>query len=175
MKEISKAEAFAELRRHGSDGQHIDARVWREIAAPGQLFALTLASDDFLRLIWQEADFARFLTPPHESRTLRDVARRLIELGYSFDALTADIGLPREQHHPQWFTPCAEIDRAFDMDRFGLLILTPATEGEYRQSPGGIYYVFDGVHKSIVLAKRLLENTIAFRPLDVLLLVPRRD
>jgi hypothetical protein len=176
MNEISQDEALIELRRRESLGHHVDARVWRDVASPGRIFTMTLATiDEFLNLIWQEACPARLLTPKGESRTLRDVGHRLMGAEYSFESLATGMGLPRSEHHPEWFVPCVAIDRAFDFDQFGWLVLTPATEDERRQSPAGEYYIFDGIHKSVVLAKRLLEGSITFRPLEALLLTPRRD
>jgi hypothetical protein len=53
--------------------------------------------------------------------------------------------------------------------------VTPLIDGEKRDSPDGTYYVYDGVHKSIVLAKKLLRNELEFKPVELLLLTPRRN
>jgi hypothetical protein len=175
MLEISCDIARKTFKEREELGDHIDARLWHEIEAPGHIYKLTLeTADQFLRLIWQEADPARFLTPPGNSRTLRDAAERLLQTGRSFEALVTNLGVPRSEHHPEWFRPCVEIDRTFDMTRFGWVVLTPATEGERNQSPTGTYYVFDGIHKTLVLAKRLLQGT-PYRPVEALLLTPRRQ
>jgi hypothetical protein len=174
MLEISVVIARKTLKEYEALGDHIDARLWREIEAPGHIYKLTLdTADEFLRLIWQEADPARFLTPPRGSRTLRDVAKRLLQSGHSFEALVTNLGMPRSEHQPEWFHPCLEIDRQFDMTRFGWVVLTPATGGENNQSPTGTYYIFDGIHKTLVLASRLLQGT-PYRPVEALLLLPRR-
>jgi len=67
-----------------------------------------------------------------------------------------------------------EIDSAFSYDHFGLLALTPSMPSEQRESPQGTYYVYDGVHRSIVLAKKLLSNEVEYRPVSALYLTPRR-
>lgn len=160
MREISPDTARATLKEREALGDHIDARLWREIEAPGHIYTFTLdTADDFLRLIWQEADTARFLTPGGKPRTLRDVAGRLLQSGQSFDALVRDLGMPRSEHRPEWFRPCVDIDGQFEMARFGWVVLTPATDGERNQSPTGTHYIFDGIHKSLVLAKRLLQGS----------------
>ena len=67
-----------------------------------------------------------------------------------------------------------DIDRAFDYDKVGFVALTTLNEPEPRESPVGSYYLYDGVHKSIVLAKRLLRGETRYEPVQVLLLTPRR-
>lgn len=174
MLEISPDIARAALKKREALGDHIDARLWHEIETPGHIYRLTLETvDELLRLIWQEADPARFLTPPGNPRTLRDVVGRLLQSGRSFEALVTNLGMPRSEHQPEWFRPCVEIDCQFDMARFGWVVLTPATERELSQSPTGTYYIFDGIHKTLVLAKRLLQGS-PYRPVEALLLKPRR-
>jgi len=67
------------------------------------------------------------------------------------------------------------MDKAFDFGKFGLVVLTVLTESEQRESPAGTYYIYDGVHKTIVLAEKLLRGEIKFKPIRVLLLTPRRS
>jgi hypothetical protein len=175
MLEISPEVARTALKEREALGDHIDARLWREIEAPGHIYKLKLeTADEFLRLIWQEADPARFLTPSGKSRTLRDVAERLLQSGQSFDSLITDLGMLPSEHQPGWFRSCLDIDRQFEMARFGWVVLTPATEGERNQSPSGENYIFDGVHKSLVFAKRLLQS-IPYQAVEALLLTPRRN
>jgi hypothetical protein len=68
-----------------------------------------------------------------------------------------------------------DIDRAFDYGKVGLVGLTPVNGPERRETSAGSYYIYDGVHKSIVLAKRLLRGEIEYEPVQVLLLTPRRS
>ena len=67
-----------------------------------------------------------------------------------------------------------EIDVAFDYTKFGLIVLTPMVNSEKSETPQGTFYIFDGVHKTIVLAKKLLRKEIEFEDVEVLLLSPRR-
>lgn len=174
MQPISRKEVLAELHRREASGEHIDPRLWSEVEAPGEMFLGVLTQEQFLNLIWQETDRARLLTPAGASRTLRDVGSRLLASGTPFETLAGDLELPRTQHHPEWFVPCVDIDRGFDFTRFGWLVLTPATTGERQQSPLGSYYIFDGTHKSLVLSKRILNETVTYQPVTALLLTPRR-
>ena len=66
------------------------------------------------------------------------------------------------------------IDDRFDYSNVGCISLTPLNETESRETPSGTYYIYDGVHKSIVIAKKLLRRELGYRPLGALLLVPRR-
>jgi hypothetical protein len=74
----------------------------------------------------------------------------------------------------EWFRPCLDIDKAFDYGKVGLVALTPLNEPGIRETPAGNYYIYDGVHKSIVLAKRLLRGETEYEPVQILLLTPRR-
>ena len=49
----------------------------------------------------------------------------------------------------------------------------PANDAEQRQSRTGTFYIFDGVHKTLVLATLLLRNLISYKPVNALLFVPR--
>src|ERR1700719_3822549 len=126
MKQLPPEEALSELRRHESAGHHVDERVRREVNSPGQIFTMARSTaDEFLNLIWQETDEARLLTPRDEPRTLRDVGKPIVDSGHSFESLALDMGLPRTHHHPEWFLRCVAIDRNFDLDQFGWIVLTP--------------------------------------------------
>jgi hypothetical protein len=116
----------------------------------------------------------RELAPHGEPRTLRDVARRLRQRGYTFVALSGDLGLSREEHDPAFFETCALIDRCFHYRRFGWVAVVAANDEERARSPLGSFYIFDGAHKSLVLAKRLVAGETTYRPVEALLLLPRR-
>jgi hypothetical protein len=175
MQRIDRDTARHRLELWRQAGHHVDSRLLREIDREGELFLLRLEDDAcFLSLIWQESDPARLLTPGGTPRTLRDVVLRFRQAEYTFESLTQPRGLPREQHHPEWFRPCVEIDRGFDFDKFGWVALVAANDGERSQSPHGTFYLYDGTHKTLVLAKRLLAGETAYQPIDALYLVPRR-
>ena len=176
MRQINQAEARRVLGDRQQRGLHVDSRLLKEIERPGQLYLVRLEDEaTFFSLIWQESDPARLLTPNDQSRTLHDVANRLIHSGYTFESLTKSLGLPLNQHHPEWFERCVPIDGAFDFNQFGWIAVEAANDGERKQSPCGSFYIFDGMHKTLVLAKRLMKKETVFQPIDALYLIPRRD
>jgi hypothetical protein len=175
MKKIINEEAKRVLLERAQKGLKIDKRLLDEVKK-GDLYLILLEDKhSFLSLIWHAIDDSRLLTPQGQPRTLRDVAQRLIDNSYNFSALSSNLGLSSGQHNPRWFDKCKRIDDDFDINKFGYIALTPATEDELRSSPTGTFYIYDGTHKSLVLAKRLLDKSIDFKPLECLLLIPRRN
>jgi hypothetical protein len=151
MNKVDAATVRGILDRHQASGFHVDDRLRREVDQPGEIFLDILATrEEFLRLVWQSSDATRPLTPVGEPRTLLDCAGRLSTFGWEFQPLI--------QAGFEWFRPCVDIDKAFDYGNIGLVALTPLIESERRETPVGNYYIYDGVHKSIVLAKRLLRG-----------------
>ncbi len=175
MRRIDATQVHQVLAAQQGAGFHVDSRLLDEIYNDGQLYVFTLEDEEsFLSLIWQESDPARLLTPHGEPRTLRDVGSRLLSHQYTFQSLSKEMGLPHTQHQPRWFTKCLPIDANFDFGMFGWVALVSPTDGERRQSPKGSFYLFDGVHKTLVLTKRLLKRETCFQPVQALFLVPRR-
>jgi len=167
MRSTSPAEVRSILERHKDAGFHVDSRLLEELERPGKLFVGVLStSTELFRLVWQSIEAARPLVPVDEPRTLLDCATRLEPFGWSFEALVG-------QGYP-WFEKCVRIDQSFDYSKLGCIAVTPLVEAEGNGNPRGSYYIYDGVHKSIVLAKRLLQRELEFRPVEVLLLTPRR-
>ena len=168
MNKIDAASVRAILERHEASGLHVDGRLWREVDQPGEMFLGELATrEEFLRLVWQSIPDTRPLTPVGEPRTLSDCANRLSIFGWEFQTLV--------QAGFEWFRRCVDIDAAFDYGKVGLVALTPLNEQEKRETLAGNYYIYDGVHKSIVLAKRLLRGETEYEPVQFLLLTPRRS
>ena len=132
------------------------------------MFAMTLMrEDELLDLVWQSSPETCILAPPDQPRTLGDCALRLFQFGWAFDRLV-------EQGNP-WFDTCTEIDKAFDYSKFGSIALTPLTPPEKAETPKGSYYIYDGVHRSIVLAKKLIRGAIEYKPVQAILFEPRRN
>jgi len=135
-----------------------------------RLFQIPTAGE-FLRLIWQESDPTRFLTPPARPRTLGDIARRLKLDGRTFHQLANSSHQPGLD--PAWFQPCIEIDESFKAEAFGRLMLVEPLASERRQSPRGTFYAWDGVHRTIVLAKKLFASEVDYFPVEAVLIRPR--
>src|SRR6266851_2524280 len=162
MNKIDAASVRAILERHEASGLHVDDRLWHEIDQPGEMFLGRLATKaEFLKLVWQSISDTRPLTPVGEPRTLFDCANRLSTCGWEFQPLV-HAGF-------EWFRRCVDIDAAFDYGKVGLVALTPLNEQEKRETLAGNYYIYDGVHKSIVLAKRLLRGETEYESVQVLL------
>ncbi len=175
MRKIGRDSVRETLENRQAAGHHIDPRLLIEVDNEGQLYLLQFEDEaSFLSLIWQESPPARLLTPEGQSRTLLDVSTRLIQKGYTFEKLSRDLGLSANQHQPEWFARCIHIDTGFDFAHFGWIAVVYPKDSEREQSPTGSFYIFDGVHKTLVLAKRLLKGETVFQPIEALLLIPRR-
>jgi len=156
-----------------AEGYGVDSRVHCHVRSGKFTFYKSeLDKDEFLSLIWHEIDASRLLTPPRQPRTILDVAKRVIQ-NHTFQSLSRNQRLSRNQHDPGWFSTCCEIESCFDYGRFGAMGLVLANEGERNQSPSGTYYIYDGNHKSLVLGKLLLEDKIKYIPVKAFLIHPR--
>ena len=153
---------------------HLPSDVEAALGSAREMFRVHLLDDErFLALLWPDVYGSRLLTPPDEPRTLDSVARRLMINGWSFDLLSEDMGLQEEQHDPVQFGKCRYIDENFDYERLGVLMLAPMTDDERMQSPGGSFFIYDGYHRSLVLAWRLLAGEAEYVEVPALLMVPR--
>ena len=168
VRPIERATVRAELERQRKAGFRIDDRFLRELERPGGAIHLVTLStkQDFLSLVWQSTEETRPLTPVGAPRTLRDCAERLRLYNWSFVQL-CNAGYP-------WFDVCSAINQEFDYAKFGWVALQPMNEHEQRESPSGTYYVFDGVHRTLVLAKKLVQQEVCFQAVEAILLTPRR-
>lgn len=174
MKQMSKDWTLQKIRERQKAGNHVDDRLVKAVKESEALFLLTLEDENsFLSLIWQEIDDTRLLTPPGESRTLRDIVHRMIDQSLTLEDLTSDLGKPEHSHKPEWFKKCLVINSDFDFNHFGWIAVVPAIDSERTQSPTGSFYIYDGVHKTLVLSKRLLSGETQFQPVEALLLLPR--
>lgn len=176
MKQVDSVDIVRRLSDRAARGHHVDDRLIQAVKAPGDLFLVALEDEaSFLSLIWQEIDPTRLLTPRGQSRTLSDVAGRMITNSWTFASLSNPMGLPRTQHVPAAFKSFEKINSAFDLGAFDFIAVMPPKDSERNQSPGGTFYIFDGVHRTLVLAHRLLSKQTGYQPLEVLLITPRRD
>ena len=176
MKQASSTEILTRLGDREARNHHVDDRLIEAVKPPGCLFLFSLDDEEsFLSLIWQEIDPTRLLTPPGLPRTLCDVANRMIEQAWTFASLSRPRGLPPTQHVPAAFESFDKINSAFDFAEFDFIAVMAANDSERRQSPNGTFYTYDGVHRALVLAHRLLTKQSRYQPVEALLIIPRRD
>lgn len=175
MKSISQVDLINRLNNFKSSGNHIDSRLMNEVENGGCFYIIELNDEEsFFSLIWQEINDSRLLTPKGESRRLLDVAERFIANKYSFEQLSKFTGMAPDQHNPEWFKKCIPINSDFKYANFGLITIVSANDGERKQCPKGSFYIYDGIHKSLVLATKLLKKEIDYQKIEALLLIPRR-
>jgi hypothetical protein len=175
MKQITNQTAIQMCEKRVAAGHHVDSRLQCAVKI-GEIFLLTIAdSDSFLSLIWQVHSDSRFLTPEGGSRTLKDVATRFIQKDYSFSRLASNPPLDQGCHNPTWFEKCVPIAESFSYEHFSYIAITPANDHERRESPNGTFYIFDGIHKTLVLSTLLLKGKVTFQALTAMLLIPRRS
>lgn len=176
MKPVSGPEVLARLSAREALGHHVDPRLIQAVKGPGNLFLFTMEDEkSFLSLIWQEINPTRLLTPGGQSRTLGDVAGRMIDNSWTFSSLCCPMGQMPMYHDPGLFESFRALDAGFDISKFDFIAVTPANESEKRQSPSGTYYIYDGVHRALVLAHRVMSGQLKYQPVEALLLTPRRD
>jgi hypothetical protein len=176
MRQVTSSEVLERLSAREALGHHVDPRLIQAVNAPGNLFFFTLEDEkSFLSLIWQEINPTRLLTPWGQPRTLGDVAGRMIELSWTFSSLSRPMGLMPTYHDPAAFESFKALDAGFDISKFDFIAVTPANDSEKRQSPSGTYYIYDGVHRALVLAHRVMNGQSKYQPVEALLLTPRRD
>ncbi len=175
MRQVGCSEVLERLSAREALGHHVDSRLIKAVTAPGNLFLFTLEDEEsFLSLIWQESDFTRLLTPGLP-RTLADVAGRMIANSWTFSSLCHPMGLELKYHDPAAFESFRALDAGFDMSKFDFIAVTPANESEKQQSPSGTHYIYDGVHRALVLAHRVMSGQSKYQSVEALLLTPRCD
>ena len=177
MKAISRDEVQQILRRDGAAGGRGDSRITTAVQSSDfQWFTVSLSDEEsFFSLTWHDVPRSRILST--ESLGLRDVARRLLHHGWTFDSLADQTNLSTLRrfgdYEPSYFAECAAIDRSFDFDLFTPPILVLPNADEQHRNPIGIFYLMDGTHRTLVLAKKLLLNELPYQPIQALLLSPR--
>jgi len=113
-----------------------------------------LDKTSFLSLIWHEIDECRILTPRSKSRTLKDVAERMIEEERTFNTLCS------LKESNGWFKRCLEINECFDHDILDFFVVANECDKIYERTPCGSLYIYDGCHRSLVYAYKLLTGEL---------------
>lgn len=151
LKRIPNTTAHSLLSERQARGFHVDRPLLDKVQRC-EVYLLTIDSVElFLSLIWLARNDSRLLTPNGESRTLKHVAKRVINQNLTIEALASYLGKPDNIHNPRWFDKCVPIAQSFRYEHFGHIALVEASESEKRGSPTGTYYINDGAHKTLVL------------------------
>jgi len=141
----------------------------RDLLVAKTVHRFSITRQDFDRLIWQEIDATRFLTPRDQPRTMADIRSRLAADGRSFQQLAEGLRIPGE-YDPEWFKGCVRIiEQQLQLPK-GRLVLVRATPAERDQSPNTRYYIRDGVHRALVVAS---EDPEPWPRVEALLIHPR--
>lgn len=174
MSRVRRTEAFRLIRETRNALHYVDPYVDGAIEDAEKIYHVRFQDDErFLALIFPEMDGCRILTPSDEPRTLRDVANRIIFNEWTFEDLVKDMGFEARLHDPEMFAKASYLDENFDYEKLGMLIMAPSTEDEREQSPDGSFFIYDGFYRSLVLAKRLLEEEVEYQQVSGILVIPR--
>jgi hypothetical protein len=164
------------VQEHQSKNFHVDSRTIQHLANNRIVIEYVIESpDEFLALQFHANDASRLLTPHSRPRTLRDVVSRMQEKAWDFSTLTNPImGFDRSHHHPEWFEACLHIEREkISYESFGALFLMDLIDEERAQTPLGSFSIYDGTHRSLVLAHQLLNQKLTFQPIPTFIFRPR--
>ena len=154
--------------------EHVDYALDYAVRQARDIFSVQLkTSESFLHLLWPPCPEALWLTPEGQSRTVKDVAGRILNSGHSFEQLAEGHRKLPDDHDTEFFAKFPYLDENFDMQKFGLLALAALGEEEQSESPRANFYLYDGVRRSLVLAKRLLTGQSRYEPVNALLIIPR--
>ncbi len=175
--EMSNQVALDYIAEHEAKGHHVDSRVKRRLAEGCPVVIEVIEDQDrFLQLLYHDNQkVSGFLTPYHQPRTLRDVVRRMNDTKLNFNSI-AEVSdkIPPELHRPDWFNKCLDIyTKGLTFEDFGCLFLMDLVDEEQRWSPSAFSSIYDGTHRSLVLAWLLMNKEINFHPIKCFIFRPR--
>lgn len=161
---------------HRNAGHHVDSRVHRLLLERNPVEELHIEDEErFLKLQFHCNPASRLLAPLGEPRTLFDVASRMIKYDLTFESLTRrHEAFESSIHKPEWFEPCLKIQKAgIDPESFGCLFLMGLTEHELERTPSASYSIYDGTHRSLVMAYMVMTGATQFSGVNAFLFNPR--
>lgn len=132
--------------------------------------------DEFLEITVQPIHRENeIIVPKHGSHSLRSVAERIRENGYTFERLASEPSLDEQLHKPKWFRPCVPVAENFDVSRLSPIVVTDLKNEHQSLDPGSTYTLShgDGSHRSLVYAVRLLRGRERFAPVEAIYFTPR--
>lgn len=180
--EMDVLDAVSHVRTAGNEELNFIARH----AAPGWKGADIPTQTDFLASIWHEVCDTRILTPHREPRSLMHVMDRMVLAGVTFADLAdpaqvssvhqrfRQAGLPPTRYKPDWFVRCDDVYQSFSQQCLGKFLIRDARDGEDTQTPGSTLYIWDGSHRSLVYAYRVLVDGEPYVPVECVWMNPCR-
>lgn len=174
MQAVTRSEAQLIIDENRDQLEHVDRRLDFAVRQAGQIFAVKLLTiESFLSLLWTPDEGADWLAPGDAPHTLKDVAGRLLAGEHDFETLAdGDPALPAD-HDPKFFIKFPYLDENFEFGRMGVLALAKLGDDEQRRSPRANFFIYDGLRRSLVLARRLLTGESSYQPVSALLVIPR--
>lgn len=112
--------------------------------------------DDFLTLQLLHQNVSVRLTPPGQPRELQAIIYPLLEEGKTFAGLRDECSNEAER---DWYEKCRSRYEHFDYSKMTRIAITPAAKAEATTlEDDRSYEIFEGQHRSLALAMRLLKD-----------------
>jgi hypothetical protein len=143
---------------------------WATIETAGDLFALKIRDQKPVKRLLDAA-------PSH---CLGEVVQQMINKNWTFQQLVDEAA---DKETKEWFAKCVVRESDFSLDKMGPLAIHPR-KGLKENAPDlkssvkvtdlNPFEFYEGQHRALVLAKKLLEGGIQFTPLTAIYLYPDR-
>ena len=176
MKMLSRDDVFSVLAK---DPQSLNNDAFRALFEKSETFcAVSLETfDAFSKLVWHYSPYSKLLTKPHwwggKLYTVGDVAKKMVENGWTFEALSR--GEIAGDYKPGWFDSCQAIYSCFDWEVCLPLIVLNTTWSERWDCPASSFRIVDGIHRSLVIAYKVLSSELSYRPMTAIVLGSKMD
>jgi hypothetical protein len=164
--------AIEELSYKRRNNFKVDSRLEKAIAIvePSDISMHSLNRETFLNIEFPEMGVSRVLTPLGESRTLLDVVNRMKSSGLGFASFCDSSVNTSESYDPRWFEECKRIYNNFEYSKVCSVFVHGLSESSLRQSPTATFGIFDGTHRSLVLAYKLIVENFEFQDIRAFVL-----
>ncbi|MDA1353817.1 MAG: hypothetical protein O3A01_05020 [bacterium] len=177
MKAISKDNVLKQLHHTHNNNQNVDQSI----------LSTCLDSDYFYTIILEDLASIHALMLPFtttfdwlftakerkKKHSAIEIAKTLIEKGHTFNSILESHTISAKDK--QWFNACTTIYDQFDMARLSWPIIIPINNQERSKFPHATFRLYNGFHRLIVYAYKVLKNEIPEAPIECLLVGPRRE
>jgi hypothetical protein len=136
--------------------------------------------DEYLALQLRDQSKSKCLTPNDQSRQMRHILDRMTDQDWTFEKLAGgSLSTVDVEREPVWFEKCKYLDENFDLDIMGPLAVHPRIGSKNNVKQGDVYdpsvhEIYEGQHRALVLAKKLVKQELNLRPLKMIYLWPDR-